>query len=245
MGLIKAANTPASVAMYSMKSIEEQARAMLARAQTRAEELIMEAQLESDNLRRNATAEGLVEGRATGHAQGLEEGKNAGHQQALNEHKVQLTNLVKTLTSVMTDLNAQRRDLEAAGVHEVVDLACRIAQKVTKRQAAVDPQVLAENLVSAMRLVVHSVDVKVAVHPSQKKYLVEALPRLQLSWPVLEHVETIDDPTLSVGGCRIFTRNGQIDADLDTQLQRLIDELIPPANDQATMTNKIPMTKFQ
>jgi len=227
MGLIKAANTPPAAMPFSMRSIEEQAKAMLARAQRRAEELIQEAQLEADNLRRMAAVEGEQTGHIQGHAQGLEEGRKTGHQTALNEHNPQLTNLVKTVTSVLNDLNAQRRDIESKAVKDVVELACAIARKVTKRQASIDPEVLGENVIAAMKLVVHASDVRVAVHPAQKKYLADVLPRLQLSWPALEHVELIEDPKLSLGGCKVFTKNGQIDADIDVQLERVIGELMP------------------
>ena len=57
--------------------------------------------------------------------------------------------------------------------------------------------------------------------------LTEALPKLQLRWPELKHIELVEDETLSPGGCRIFTRHGQIDADLDGQLQRIAAELVP------------------
>jgi flagellar biosynthesis/type III secretory pathway protein FliH len=53
------------------------------------------------------------------------------------------------------------------------------------------------------------------------------LPLLRLEWPSLRHVELVEDATLSPGGCRVFTRGGRIDADLDEQLDRVIDELLP------------------
>jgi flagellar assembly protein FliH len=112
-------------------------------------------------------------------------------------------------------------------LREVVALAVAIARRVTKRQGLVDPEVLTENLREAMKLVAHAADVRIAVHPQQKVVLESVLPQLRLSWPDLKHVELVEDSALSPGGCRIFTARGTVDADLDGQLDRVVNDLLP------------------
>jgi flagellar assembly protein FliH len=109
----------------------------------------------------------------------------------------------------------------------VVKLAIAIARRVTKRQGQADPQVLMANLVEAMKLVVHAADVRIAVHPSQQQTLADELPRLRLAWPRLQHVDLVEDASLSPGGCRILTHQAQVDADLDVQLDRVVADLFP------------------
>jgi flagellar assembly protein FliH len=169
----------------------------------------------------------VIDGRKEGNAKGLEEGRKSGHEAALAEHRDKLAKLLQTLTALVVAMDESRRALESQGTAEVVKLAAAIARRVTKRQGVLDPTVLEANLNEAMKLVVHASDVRVAVHPSQKQQLADVLPRLQLAWPNLEHVELVDDASLAIGGCRVFTANGHIDADLDTQLDRLITELMP------------------
>jgi flagellar biosynthesis/type III secretory pathway protein FliH len=48
-----------------------------------------------------------------------------------------------------------------------------------------------------------------------------------MSWPALKHVELMDDPSLSPGGCRILTGGGVIDAELNAQVDRIAAELLP------------------
>ena len=93
-------------------------------------------------------------------------------------------------------------DLESAGIQEVVDLAAAIARRVTKRQAAIDPLVLIENVKEAMHLAVQAADVHILLHPQQRLLLEHELPRLKLNWPSLKHVELIDDESVGPGGCR-------------------------------------------
>src|SRR2546421_11847924 len=99
MGLIKQLNTPPSVAPFSMRDIENQARAVLLRAREQAEQLLAEAQAEGERLKAQAKVQGLAEGRAEGLTRGTEQGKKAGHQQALSEHNAAFTQAVTALTS--------------------------------------------------------------------------------------------------------------------------------------------------
>jgi flagellar assembly protein FliH len=227
MGLIKSNNAPPALQPFSMRDIESQAQAILLRARQQAEQLLAGEQAEALKLKAEAKAAGFVEGRREGMAKGVEEGGRSGHDQALNENRAQLTVLVKNLTASMNELQQSRRQLESQAIHEVVKLAIAIARRVTKRQGMIDPAVLTANINEAMKLVVHSSDVRLAIHPSQKKLLMEELPRLQLSWPNLEHVELIEDADIAPGGCRVFTGQGHIDGDLDVQLDRIIADLLP------------------
>jgi len=235
MGLIKSDNTPSSIAPFSMADIERHAKNILLRAQHRAEQLLAAAQGEAENLKKQAHAEGLAEGHRLGLAQGTEQGKQAGQQLALNETRVQFQNAMKSLTAAMTSLDAHRAELETAALVEVVQLAIGIARRVTKRQGLLDPDMLAENLKDAMKLVVRAVDVRIAIHPAQRATLDGVLPQLRIQWPSLVHVKVIEDASIEPGGCRVFTENGQIDADLNGQLDRIAAELLPVADDVTAM----------
>jgi flagellar assembly protein FliH len=227
MGLIKSTHVPANAVAFSMRDIENHAKAILMRAREQAEALLVAAQQEGETFKTQAYAEGLEQGRADGRRQGQQEGATTGAQQALAAHNGQLATLITALSTASADLDASRRELESAGLHEVVSLAVAIARRVTKRQGMLDPDVLIQNLREAMKLVAHAADVRIAIHPDQKGVLEAALPQLRLAWPDMAHVELIDDATLAPGGCRIFTARGSIDADLDAQLDRIVNDLLP------------------
>jgi flagellar assembly protein FliH len=233
MGLVKASAAPAGLTPFSMRDVEEQAKALLVRARLAAERLLAEAQREAAELKHNAHAEGFSEGKSEGLARGIQEGREAGKQQALDEHRAQLTQTVAALAAAMTDLEASRSELEAAALEEVVALAIAVARRVTKRQGTIDPAVLTENLREAMKLVVHGGDVKVAIHPAQRQALEAALPALRIEFPRLGHVELADDPAVEPGGCQIFAGGGQVDATLDEQLDRVVADLLPDAEGDA------------
>jgi flagellar assembly protein FliH len=233
MGLIKSNNAPATLSPFSMKDIETQARAILSRARQQAEQLLIEAQQEAEQLKAAAHVDGRKEGHREGLIAGTKEGTKAGLDAALAEQRTKLTQVVTALSSAVQEVEASRQDLETSALTEVIELAVAIARRVTKRQGIIDPAVLAANISEAMKLVVHSADIRIAIHPTQRQTLTEALPKLQLVWPSLAHVELIDDDSLSPGGCKIFTKQGEIDAGLDGQLDRVVADLMPSQEEAA------------
>ena len=227
MGVIKSTDAPLSLSPFSMADIEKQAKLILLRARQQADQLLAAAQAEADLLKQQAASEGAADGRRQGLVQGLEEGKKAGHQQALNEHRAQFQQALQSLTNAMLEVERHRSELEANALAEVVRLALAIAQRVAKRQGVLDPDVLTANLHEAMKLVVAKTDLRIAIHPRQRKTLDAAIPQLQLHWPQLQHVRVVEDATVAPGGCKVLSENGSIDADLQTQLDRVAAELLP------------------
>ena len=227
MPVIKADQVPLQLATFSMADIERQAKSILVAARLRADRLLIAAQQEAEEMKRKIFAETLVEGRKDGFAKGLEEGRKQGRDEALNEQRQQLASVVNALTEGVQALDAARLQLESDAREAVVRLAIAIAERVTKRMGALDPKVAIANVEEALRLVVHSADVRIAIHPTQKAALADVLPRIQSQWPDLKHVELIEDPTLTPGGCRVFSGTGQIDGDLNLQLQKIAEDLVP------------------
>jgi flagellar assembly protein FliH len=232
MPVIKASNAPSSMLPFSVRDIEEQAAAMLAHAQAQVEKLHLKAKADAVQTRQKAYDEGFAAGHEDGLKKGNEDGRAAGKQSAFAEHKAKLEQLVKTITAALNDIDSSRHKLESLAGSDVIRLAVAIARRVTKLQGSQDPIVLTENVRAAVKLVVHSADVRIAVHPTQKQSLTEALPQLRMQWPNLTHVEVIEDAEIAPGGCRVFTAAGQIDADLDCQIDRVAADLLP--NSQAS-----------
>lgn len=231
MGLIKASNVPPSVSPFSMADIEDAAKRILLRARQQADQLLAAAQTEAEELKAAAKAQGTADGLREGTAQGLAQGKQAGQQQALAEHKAELQKAIAALNDAAAKLNTSRADLHSMALQEVVKLAIAIARRVTKRQGLLDAPVLVANLEEAMKLVVTHTNLRIEIHPTQRAILDTALPQLALKWPSLKHVEIVEDASISPGGSRIVTCQGKVDADLDVQLDRVVADLLPQAQE--------------
>jgi len=227
MGLIKAENSPLKVQPFSLADIENQAKEILDRAQRKAERLEAAAHEQAKKILKDAHTAGLRGGWTEGFKKGQEEGAKAGKEQALSEYKTEFAATIATLKAAAETLNRSRVELESAAVKDVLALAVAIAERVTKRQGVLDAAVAVNNVEEALKLVSHSSDVRIAIHPKNKATLKEVLPRLKNQWPALAHVELVEDEMLAPGGCRIFTAAGEVDGDLDGQINRIVADLMP------------------
>ena len=212
-----------------MSDIARQGAAVVARARKQADAMLAAAQVAAEELKLLAREEGLIEGKQIGFANGKEQGRTAGREEALAESREQLTGIVKVLSEAAQEMDSRRHAFEAGVLKEVVDLALKIASRVSKQQGRMDPLVLEKNLGASLKLVIGMHKLRIVIHPSQMRILCEALPRLKLEFPTLEHVEMVEDDSIAPGGCRLLTRQGVIDATLDEQLNRIGSELFPGA----------------
>ena len=232
MPVIKAAQSPPSLRAFSMADIEAHARAILLKAQRQAEALLVEAQSASEVLKAEAYAQGLAEGKKHGLEQGRAEGAKVGEKKAFDSETTKLTSLVTTLQEMTLVFDTRRQELIDRADSEVLPLALAITRKVTRRLGALDPRVVEANLKEAVRLVVSKHNVLVAVHPSQLELIEQTSVTLKKQWPQLQSIAIVPDESVAPGGCRVRTSGGEIDADLESQLDRIARELVPESEPQ-------------
>ena len=223
MALIKSSKTPDTVVRFSLPDLEEQARARLVRAQEEAQQIIADANARAVDIESTAREQG----QAAGWQQGHTDGRDSGACEALDQHTARLCQVIETFNSAAKALADFRAQVEAAATRDAVELALAIAARITKRQGAIDPNVLLENVKAALNVVGRSGVTRVAVHPSQREILMEILPQLQVDSPSVRHAEIVEDESIAPGGCRVFTSHGHVDADLQTQLDRVTMKLLP------------------
>ena len=232
MGLIKSNNLPPAGATFAFTDIERQAQQTLARAAQRAEQMLAEAQRQADALRERA----IAEGRAAGLEQGQKEGLTKGLAQGLADGKAQATKegspRVAAAVGAFEQLGALVEQHVASLVNieeDLLGLTLGIARRVVKTLAARDASVIEANVREAVRLAATKASLRIAIHPEHRAQLVGLLNELKLTWPNIQHLELVDDATLALGGCRVMTIAGEIDADVDRQIGRLLAELAPDA----------------
>ncbi len=217
-----------------MADIERQAAAILLRARQQADQILAQAKAEAETIKEKARAEGVAEGSLAGNAQGHAEGLKAGRAEAIRQMTQSLTAAVTTLNAAAAGIDASRRELEATAVHDVLELALLLADRIAKRRGQIDRSVVLENVKEAVRLVVGATAVRIAINPSDHATLEETLPAIRLQLPKLQHIELVSDETMSPGGCRVFTSGGEIDATLETQLARIAADLMPDHEEPLT-----------
>jgi flagellar assembly protein FliH len=164
--------------------------------------LVALAQAESD-------AEGM---RAAAREEGLREGR----EEALAALTPGLEALSQAVDAVRADQYARAERLEA----HAVDLALFLAEKVLGGAIAVQPDHVIEAVRGALRGIVERERITILVHPEDLELVRDAMDEIRTTLGGIEHCEVQAERRVSRGGAVVRTPEGDVDARVETKLQR-------------------------
>jgi len=234
-----ARNIARDAIVLDLGDLQRQAAAIVADAQARALAIAAAARDERARILAGAAEQGRAEGLEAGQKAGHTAGHEAGRAQAIDQFEVRLSEIETNWNAALTDFQSRRDHLLRSAQLDVLRLAIRIAERITKRIIATDPLVAASQLEAVLAVIVRPTELIARIHPDDRPVLTEALPQLAARFSQVRHIELIDDPSLSRGSCIATTRSiatgsatdalspGQIDASIDTQLDRILEALLP------------------
>ena len=231
MGMIKRADLERytrDAYVMNLNDIEKQGKQFVESANEQAAQVLSAAQAERDRLIGTAHAEGFEQGKGEGYAQGLEQGRAEGIEEA-RQHHAQLLDQLVSLWGDQLGAFEQGRDelLESARV-QVIELAAAIAQRVVHRSIELDPSIVTSELESVLSTITEPTRLVIRVHPDDAECVQRELPALVDRFASCEHAQIVTDPSLQRGSCVAQTPSGgMIDASIHTQLDRIINALLP------------------
>jgi flagellar biosynthesis/type III secretory pathway protein FliH len=165
-----------------------------------ASDLLARAAAEAAALRENAHAEGYEAGRAEARAE-LEPAVAALHQ---------------AIMAVQADVVERADRLEA----HAVDLGLFLAEKVLGGALAVQPERVVETVRGTLRGIVERERITILVSPDDLDLVRDSLSEIVGSLGGIEHCEVQAERRVGRGGCVVRTVDGDVDARVETKLQR-------------------------
>lgn len=222
--------------VLDLGDLREQGERMVRAARAEAESIVAAAHAERARILAGAADQGQAEGYVKGLDAGRAEGREQAVASALAEHRERLARVEQAWLGALTSFESSREDLVQGALRDVVKLATTIAERVTKRVIKLDPKVVQDQLAAVLAVVVRPTELVIRVHPEDRTGVERALPGLMAAMPAIRHAEIVDDPAVERGGCVAKTRantdsgeagGGEIDARISTQLDRLVETLLP------------------
>jgi flagellar assembly protein FliH len=134
--------------------------------------------------------------------------------------------LLPALQRAITELIDAKQSWLRHWEQSAVELSTKIAERVIRRELKQTPQITVELVREALGMAAGSPQVKIALHPTDFETLQGQIERLALEIARTAKAEIVPDETVSPGGCRVETRHGVIDQQIETQLARIAAELI-------------------
>jgi flagellar biosynthesis/type III secretory pathway protein FliH len=158
------------------------------------------AQAEAAALRASAQTEGFEQGRA--------------------EAAAALAPALQALEAAVAAVEAERLAASERLEAHAVDLALFLAEKVLGGALAVEPGRVVEAVRGALRAVVERERVTVLVNPADLDLVRDAMDGMRATLGGIEHCEVQAERRVTRGGAILRTQDGDVDARIETKLQR-------------------------
>lgn len=236
MPLMKAhttANVQNSAIVMDLADLEHEGAAIVARARAQAQQMVAEARAQAQREVARIHEAARQAGHQEGHAAGLQEGRQQGHDEAVAAVGAQLKELTARWSQALEVLQQNMPVHVADARVDLVRLAMHIAARVTRQEALRNRQVAPAIVEETLRLVGSGTGaagtgrrVSLHVHPGEIDVLNQFVPELRVKIRSIEDVQIVPDDSISPGGCMVRFGAGQIDATIETQLQRIAEELL-------------------
>ena len=214
-----------AVARKQADALTAAARADADAAHREAQAMREAARREVDAIRESARKAGFSAGHEEGMKKGTDEGRAAALAAAQREFAQSSAQLAAAFRAGVDAIERGQAEWQAVARRDLAELALAIARRVVRHVGERDREVVLANLEEAVRLVGTRSDVTIAVHPADAeaaRIFAQSLIDLKEHW---EHVQVVEEPEVSRGGCRIQWGSGSVDAGLETQLDRIEAEL--------------------
>ncbi|MDF1809910.1 MAG: FliH/SctL family protein [Phycisphaerales bacterium] len=231
MGLIKRADieeyTRDSYVM-DLSDLEKRGRAVIDAANTQAQKILQDAQSERDRLISTAEKAGFEKGFKEGHEKGFVDGSSKGVEEARNAQTELLNQLSGMWINQLDSFETQRDSMIEEARTQMIELAVMIATRVTRRVIELDGSIVLSQIDAALSSITESSRLVLRVHPEDAEVARCEVPKMIDRFASCEHAQVIADDSVTRGSCVAQSASGGvIDASIPTQLDRIINALLP------------------
>jgi len=173
-------------------------------ARNEAAQILSQAQAEAEQIREQA--------RRQGHAEGFEAGRA--------DAAAQCAPAVQALAAVLTEAQAERERVAEHMEEAAVALALQIADKALTGAITAQPERVVDVVRGALRCLVERERVTIQVNPADMPIVRDAVDGLVQQLGGIEHLEVQEERRVSRGGAIVRSQTGEIDARIETKLER-------------------------
>lgn len=211
---------------YNYDDIQRLCDEHLEQVRQQARQLILDADAEATSLRETTLEAARQEGLARGLAEAEQQVDARIREHAARLVEEQLQTALPAVEELTRLLDEERDRWLADWETAAVRLSTAIAGRILRQQLEAQPERVRETVAGALEMAAGMPELRILVHPLDLEILQPFAEKLLAGLASRATVELAADQNITRGGCRIETGYGEIDARLETQLERIAEELL-------------------
>lgn len=202
-----------STMALDMVDVEGQAEHYIHEIQTQATEIVEQANREAEGIRKKSEDAGR-------------QAAEAAIDRILDEKVAkQMKTLIPALQSAVKQIEDSRQEWMRVWESRTVQLACEISKRIIQRELKAEPSLSLQWVQEALRLCGKAAEISIKLHPTDHNTLGAQVAKLAEVVTPAADAKIVADPEISPGGCKLVTEFGSIDQQIETQLERIAQEL--------------------
>ena len=148
-----------------------------------------------------------------GFVQGEKDGFELGEKKA--------NKVIENIEKLFDEMSSLKQEILKQHEKEILDLTFAIAEKIVHHLTRFDEGGVKEAVFNALNLAIEKSKIVLNVNPEDYDYIEELRPDLFKKYKELKSITVSSDPSITRGGCFLKTPYGDIDAGIETQLEKI------------------------
>jgi flagellar assembly protein FliH len=204
---------PVEPVAFSFTDMRGQADDYVETVRREAAKIVQQAHKQAEQIRRDAEVAGR-------------KAAEAAVERILDEKVAKrMDTLIPALQQLTRQLHDARGELQRHWERSAVHVAAAIAERIIRREIASEPTITLETIAESLRLAAGSTDITLYISPTDHENLGPQITRLAETLCQLAPSNVVADAEITPGGCRVVTKFGEIDQQIESQLRRIEEEL--------------------
>lgn len=174
-----------------------------------AEDILKQAQEKANLLEREAYENGF--------AQGEKDGIELGEKKVLK--------VIENIENFFIEMSQLKKEIIKQHEKGILDLIFAIAEKIVHRKIESDERIVKDIVLKAFELASEKSKIMLRVNPEDFDYIERLKPEFFSKFKDLKSIMVTSDPSITRGGCFLETPYGDLDATVETQLEKIYQSL--------------------
>jgi flagellar assembly protein FliH len=199
---------------FSFADMRGQADDYLETVRQEAAKIVQQAHRDAERIRRQADAAGRKAAEATA--------------ERILEDRVakRMESIVPALDEIVRQIDDAKGEILSRWERSALTVITAIAARVIRRELAQHPEISLDLIAEALRLATGADDVTLHINPADYENMRPQIEHLSATLSRLAPSQIVADDAISIGGCRVETKFGAIDQQVESQLRRIEEELV-------------------
>jgi flagellar assembly protein FliH len=198
---------------FSFADMRGQADNYLETVRGEAAKIVQQAHRDAERIRRAAEVAGR-------------KAAEAAAERVLDEKVAKrMDTLVPALEQLVKQINDAKGELQSYWERSALKVSTAIAARLIRRELTQHPEISLESIAEALQLARGSAEITLRINPTDYENLGPQIERLSATLCQLSPSQIVADETITAGGCRVETKFGEVDQQIEAQLRRIEEDL--------------------